>query len=440
MRYRSPRTGVGGCAIPADRYSSTSRLIPLSSLTLVIIAFIPMGKADPLSGGLSTHRLLEIGLLLLGTGIIVVHAAGRQALDVPFEKRAFALLSLFTLWAALSALWSPNSMLSVAKACELWLTAVAALFTASVLRRSFASRTALIHTLALVFVVTLGVLVLANTAIHGSPFSFMYEEFSGRTRLYLAYEHPLGIGDLSALAMICIFDSDLRKVIKVVSFSAFSIILILTDSRAALAAVAAALFSMLLMRSKGKGLLILAAITSGVLIAGFLYSDSLRQERPRGSLDASIREDADTLNGRTDLWRYAWELIQERPFCGYGYYSTRFYTLREFPWAGAMHNAYIETQFTLGLPGSVLFLLFTAYVASVARRTRCRFLVGTALYCYIESFINPLLFTPGVPMFILLVSLMNAAPPVEWIGSSADRIRGGRRFGRLARDYSMPPH
>ncbi|MEJ7639651.1 MAG: O-antigen ligase family protein, partial [Singulisphaera sp.] len=335
-----------------------------------------------------------------------------------------ALLSLFTLWAALSALWSPNPTLSVAKACELWLTAVAAIFTASVLRLSFASRSALIDILTLVFVVTLGMLVLANTAINGSPLSFS-EYLPGRGRLYLAYAHPLGIGDLSALAMICIFVSDLRKIIKVVSFSAFSIILLLTDSRAALAAVAAALFSMLLIRSKGKGLLILAAITSGVLIGGFLYSDSLRQDRSRGSLGASIREDADTLNGRTDLWRYAWGLIQERPFFGYGYYSTRFYTLSEFPWAGAMHNAYIETQFTLGLPGSVLFLLFTSYVISVARRTRCRFWSVRRLYCYIR-WCQTLLFTPGVPMFILLVSLMNAAPPGRDV-SPADRIRGGRR-------------
>jgi O-antigen ligase len=79
---------------------------------------------------------------------------------------------------------------------------------------------------------------------------------------------------------------------------------------------------------------------------------------------AAFNRDA-TLTGRTDIWRYAWTMIERRPLLGYGYNafwqvpSFSIYAENSFLWAVPnAHNAYLDMALSIGLIGLGLLLLF----------------------------------------------------------------------------------
>lgn len=72
-----------------------------------------------------------------------------------------------------------------------------------------------------------------------------------------------------------------------------------------------------------------------------------------------------TLTGRTELWKYVWEMIQQRPWLGYGYASLwkdwnseTAYVWHAVGWtAPGAHNGFLELWLELGLLGMLVFLL-----------------------------------------------------------------------------------
>jgi exopolysaccharide production protein ExoQ len=72
-----------------------------------------------------------------------------------------------------------------------------------------------------------------------------------------------------------------------------------------------------------------------------------------------------TLTGRTELWRYAWEMVKQRPMIGYGYgaffenYESATYVAAVFPWAPpSAHNGFLELLLDIGVIGLALFMVF----------------------------------------------------------------------------------
>jgi exopolysaccharide production protein ExoQ len=72
-----------------------------------------------------------------------------------------------------------------------------------------------------------------------------------------------------------------------------------------------------------------------------------------------------TLTGRTDIWLYVWQWIQQRPVIGYGYGAFfaadehAAYVAAIFPWEpSSAHNGYLELLLTIGPVGLALFLVF----------------------------------------------------------------------------------
>lgn len=61
-----------------------------------------------------------------------------------------------------------------------------------------------------------------------------------------------------------------------------------------------------------------------------------------------------SLTGRTDFWRYAWDLFLDSPVLGHGYQGARALLLSIEPWAGHSHNALLQTLLDLGLVGAAL--------------------------------------------------------------------------------------
>ncbi len=72
-----------------------------------------------------------------------------------------------------------------------------------------------------------------------------------------------------------------------------------------------------------------------------------------------------TLTGRTDIWSLVFDMIQKKPWFGYGYFgfwngwdSDAAYVWRAFNWdAPNAHNGFIDTWVQLGFVGLALFLL-----------------------------------------------------------------------------------
>ncbi len=72
-----------------------------------------------------------------------------------------------------------------------------------------------------------------------------------------------------------------------------------------------------------------------------------------------------TFTGRSAVWIYVWEMIQQRPWLGYGYGSLwkDWYSETSYVWRGAgweapnAHNGFLELGLGLGLLGATIFLI-----------------------------------------------------------------------------------
>lgn len=136
---------------------------------------------------------------------------------------------------------------------------------------------------------------------------------------------------------------------------------VMADSRSSLVASAIGVFVFTVDRYRWRAavcwLLLVALGAGGVSI---LSSDSLQY---------ISRGDVTTLTGRTDIWHFTIQKIEERPLLGYGYeVEGQIFQDREFPlWEGmwdlgphiAVHNGYLARALGLGVPSFLLWLFLT---------------------------------------------------------------------------------
>jgi O-antigen ligase len=128
------------------------------------------------------------------------------------------------------------------------------------------------------------------------------------------------------------------------------------------------------------------------------------------ALDPNTEKDIDTLSGRTELWWDVVLLVQKHWCIGVGFYASRYFLLNTWDWAGHTHNSFLEVALSTGVVGLVICTLFVGHVARAIWRTRDGLLLGTAAYCMIIGNINPLIFYPGLQMFVLMVALIGSSP------------------------------
>jgi O-antigen ligase len=88
--------------------------------------------------------------------------------------------------------------------------------------------------------------------------------------------------------------------------------------------------------------------------------------------------------------------------------------MKDFIWGGHAHNSLLEVLLTTGLIGLTIVGAYLVYVFSAIIRTRDCLLLGVAVYTLIQGMLNPLLFTPGLPMFVLTVALLSAISKRTW--------------------------
>jgi len=131
-------------------------------------------------------------------------------------------------------------------------------------------------------------------------------------------------------------------------------------------------------------------------------------DRLPAAISSLMTDDVSTLNSRTELWAGSVKHVLARPILGTGYFASRYLLTREFPWAGHAHNSFLEVLITTGLVGLLILLAFVFYVIKKSIKTRSPLLLGVTLYCLIQGMMNPLIFSPGLAMFVLTIAVFAA--------------------------------
>jgi hypothetical protein len=144
---------------------------------------------------------------------------------------------------------------------------------------------------------------------------------------------------------------------------------VLSDSRTSMGAMVIGLSLFCLWKYRWRGILVGAG---AVTVAAFvLMLGNARTYLERG--------DVSTLTGRTEVWKYAIEQIEESPLLGYGYQvEGAIYDLRHFPlWYGpwdegprsSIHENYLGHMVGVGIPATLfwLFVLLRPWVALFRR-------------------------------------------------------------------------
>jgi len=380
-----------------------SSVIHYAALIPFIIAFIPLAESDTLDAGLNPSRIMELGLLGCGCGIITLMALAYPAWRIRLDRRGLLILALFVGWTTCTMLWAPSAFLTIGKSFELASAAAAAAMIGAWAAVYLPQRRQMSNILALALFSAVVAMLVLNVPLRGSPVPMTAE--TGRPRLVLGFAHPLVGADLIALAIVAVIACPMSWLFKTPMLLFLLGPFYLTQPRGAAGGVVVAIIAMAIFRIKRNDARIVAFGMLALLAASVALAFGPQLMR---ILDAATPDDASTLNGRTALWDYAFQLIRARPLTGYGYYASRFLLLDLFPWAGHCHNAYLETALGTGLPGVILLIALTVHVARVAIRTSDPMLLGVAGYCYAVSMLDPLLMTPCVPMEVLLIAVMTA--------------------------------
>ncbi len=402
-------------AVPT-RTALPGRPLIFVSTVLIVLSTIPLvAPVDMLEGGMTTRGIIEFGLILAGLALMAAYGQAEGILSFDVKSPTFLLVSLFSFWAVLSSIWSPNPILSIAKSTELWFLVVAAAMLVTLATHTQESaRLEAILGLSIVLV-TVGLIVcnlfvcgtpLPDTGDSSLPLHLIDEEPSTiRPRLLLLYAHPLLTGDLLALGVIALFASDLRVPWKALSIPALLALLWLASARGPTGGLTVAVIGMSILklrRNDVRAIVLLLAMSSALAI-GLLFQDRLPT-----AFSALLTDDVPTLNSRTELWRKTITHITNQPLLGTGYYTSRYLLARDFNWGGHAHNSFLEVTLTTGVTGLIMLAGFMLYLFKRIVNTSSVLLLGATLYCLIQGMLNPLLFSPGLPMFVITVAVLNA--------------------------------
>jgi exopolysaccharide production protein ExoQ len=124
-----------------------------------------------------------------------------------------------------------------------------------------------------------------------------------------------------------------------------------------------------------------------------------------------------TLTGRVPLWKAAIQMIEVRPFLGYGYYAFWVDNNPAFHWvidvirweAPDAHNAYIDLALEIGLPGAILgtsILLYLLYqTTKLCRTSREEWVTYAAMFTIVfavTNLVDTRLFRSGDPFCFIM--------------------------------------
>jgi len=181
--------------------------------------------------------------------------------------------------------------------------------------------------------------------------------------------HPNALGPLAATALVLELAPLGRRRLWLVHVAAAFTVLMLAQSRTALIA---AVLGLMFLRSTHRSIRPMRWIAAGVAMVG---TGALLLSPPLAGLmtQAFTGGDLQTLNGRTAVWRYAYNQFLADPIVGFG--PNLFDTngpeaaAGAFPtWAGQAHNQILQTLGETGVIGMVAVTAFVCFLLATAAK------------------------------------------------------------------------
>ncbi len=347
----------------------------LLTIFVTLSPFSDLSRPDPpASSGLEAPTYFVL-LFLAGVAGLLLYRVGRLTLPC-FATKANVVLLAWLLAVGVAMSVAPG--ISARRFVLTFLTFLLAAMLPALTRGSKHFANVLLLTAATVVVLSyLGVLVVPHLAIHQSN-DLDEPGLAGAWRGIFSHKN----GAASAMAVFVYagwFAARMGKPLAggLVALASF-VFLIFTGGKSEL--------GMLLIVSiiavgvaRASSIWIKALLTLGPLaLLAFLTVGSVASAAARAVLRALSIDP--TFTGRTDIWKFAFEVISEHPWKGSGFEavwyseSLRYGVEDSSRWmaaAATSHNSYVDLALTIGIPG--LALVFLAFVAGPLRdfhRTR----------------------------------------------------------------------
>ncbi len=393
---------------------------------LTIVAFFALTPKPGLeagSGAMSLNKFIELGLLTLSS-IIVTGLVLLGGCRMRLRSGGFFIVACYTLWAMVSSLWSPDMMLSLAKALELGMLCFISMGLVFYIRHnSTDTAEALANTLCWAMIASVIFLFMANFVIFGTPFHFSGPGWGRPPRLKIAYAHALDLVDLAALTGLAACATKMRVSVALGICGLMFLIIHYADGRSGLAFFLITMAVVWCRRVRSPTWSFLIALSG---IAGFALVTLIAVLGPKHLLPDNLS----TLQGRLPLWEYSITVIQDNALLGVGYYSARYFLTDFAAWAGHAHNSYVEVLLTTGTVGAMLMIIFLLHAFKTAFSKGQILLSAMIVYIALESMFNPILFFPLMPSFLAFLTYFGAiegtrkpprphfypgAPPPVWM-------------------------
>ncbi len=308
-------------------------------------------------GGNALRRVMFLALGSGGLALFMLSLRQKWSIDVPL----LLVLLLVPAWCLLSILWTIDFGICARRLIVLLCCVAGAI--------GIGRRFSLSEICQLGFWLTL---ITALSGIAAEVACGTFRPWSGEYR-FSGTIHPNTQGMYLALLVLSAFtlarSQPSRRWFYVACCGLALVLLILTKSRTATAAVMVALASLWLMQTNWRWQLIFGsggAWCAGVCLLVALSSGVNVEEELKSALLLGREEQAESFTGRGEIWPVVTTFIQRSPLLGYGYES--FWTPKHIAYVSdavewpvrEAHCGYLETMLHLGAIGLLLVLLVVA--------------------------------------------------------------------------------
>ena len=404
----------------------SARLWPVACVVALVVAsdfkFRLRANDQAVAGNADPFVLLEIAVYALVTCFLFVRfrpaPRARRVNLVTFLGFAYALIL------AGSALYSPYVQLALVRGAQVLVVLA--------LSRSIARHGSLadVHRIAHGFILLIAGSVLFGVAV---PFPQLPTQAGRFTWLYV---HPVQAGEMLAIAVVLLTAYVVaagldragprwRLPVYLVLLAICGGGLLATKTRGAVVGAIVGVLVVVWTRWRGQRKVEAGVVLAVVLIAVALTSsNAIESFFARGE---SLQRLA-SLNSRTDLWGYAFELFPQHPLYGFGLTSSRGLFLDSIGLGGG-HNALVNLLVDTGILGALTWLaLLGAILLTTTRLSRSRpgFQVDRAMILALTlAMIANSVFTEGLgaPANVACTWLFVI---VAWVNLTVKRAEGER--------------
>jgi O-antigen ligase len=353
--------------------------VALIDVPLAAAAWVGLGLLSGLAPfGLATTAT---GLLLLGAWLARLPAErARVAAALRLHRRLLICAGLLLVWLALSFAWARDPGVAAVELGR-WCVAAAALVVLLTSVRT--ERDVRLIVVALIAGMLLSVLVGLAAGDLGAPDTSVDTATSTEGRLQGGADDPNFLASyiVAVTALAVVARPLLPRIVRMLVPGAIVVLVIglgATQSRGGmLAAIAALVAALVLMRGRRLAVLATVVLLAGVGVAYFVATPTAASR---------LTSAADRGSGREDLWRVAGRMARDHPIAGVGLDNFRVRSGEYVRQPGSLqfvdliaerphqvHNTYLQLLAENGVVGLALFVAFVSSALASARVAARRF-------------------------------------------------------------------